>query len=122
MLSKLRKFEQQTVKDILILLEEGFGRTKTEKIDDLIMTMKNGFKVSSVETEQSWWDKCDSFKADVDELGLKDNLNLFLCRWMIVTARQGNKLTDDDDRLFRKEICETRKYLRNLKVFSKRKR
>ena len=80
--------------------------------------MKNGFKVSSVETEQSWWDKCDSFKADVDELGLKDNLNLFLCRWMIVTARQGNKLTDDDDRLFRKEICETRKYLRNLKVFS----
>ena len=52
-LSKLRKFEQQTVNDILILLEERFGRTKTEKIDDLIMTMKNGFKVSSVPTEQS---------------------------------------------------------------------
>ena len=39
-LSKLRTSEKQTVKEVLKLMEERYGRTKVEKVDDFIENMK----------------------------------------------------------------------------------
>ena len=46
-----------------------------DKVDDCIGNMKNKFKVSKEDTEQSWFDKCDALITDANDLKLKDNFN-----------------------------------------------
>ena len=103
-LSKLRTKEKQKVSEILKLLEERFGRTKVEKFDALVNIMKNEFKVSSSDDEQSYWDKCANLLTDVQELDLKKNINMFLIRWMIVTGKEGKMITETDDKSFKKDL------------------
>ena len=105
-LSKLRGFEQQTVTQILKILEDRFGRTQLEKIDDMIRIMKKDFKVEDKETEQSWWDKFEALTTDCKEIKLQENFNLFLCRWMICCGKEGKILTENDDKVLRKDMKE----------------
>ena len=103
-LSKLREYNKQTVPEILKLMDERFGRTKVEKIDQIVLQLKNEFKVEDDETEQSWWDKFDALMTDTKEIDLKENLDLFLSRWMILTGKQGKIISDQEEKVFRKEM------------------
>ena len=105
-MSKLRGFEQQTVPQILKILEDRFGRTQLEKIDDILRRMKKDFKVEDKETEQSWWDKFETLTIDCKEIKLQENFNLFLCCWMICCGKEGKILTENDDKVFRKDMKE----------------
>ena len=58
------------------------------------------------ETEQSWWDKFEALTTDCKEIKLQENFNLFLCRWMICCGKEGKILTENDDKVFRKDMKE----------------
>ena len=92
--------------EVLKLLEERFGLTQLEKIDHFIKKIKTEFKVSKDDNEQSWWDKCDTFLTDFEELDLKDNMNKFLWRWIMTTSKEGKILDESDDKTFLKELKE----------------
>jgi hypothetical protein len=89
------KPEEKTVKNIMILLKDKYGRMKTEKLKGVLNEILE-FQIDENETGEEYWDRFQKLLANIEKENVKEHLNYTMCVMMLEKAKTKGKVTNDE--------------------------
>jgi uncharacterized protein YukE len=87
--------EDKMVEKIMTIMEEKFGRTKTERLYEVLKSILE-FSVEEEESDKEYWDRFKKLLNDANKEEVTKHFNYIMCIMMINKATEKGKISEEE--------------------------